>query len=423
MPKALIVGSGIGGLTAALCFDLIGWDVQLLERSDDIREVGAGIQISPNAMKVFKRLGLDQALANAGFAPDAIELRMGISGMDLIRAPLGTIAMRRWGAPYLHIHRADLISILKTALNDRAPNALQLGHRVVGYNTSSDTVFAELADGAHFPGDLLVGADGIHSTIREQMVGPDSPRFTGNVAWRAVVPVERLGDDAPRGVAGAWMGKGKHAVTYLLKDGRVANFVGVVERDDWTQESWTEEGSKTEALKDFSDWHPTITRLIKEADRLYRWALFDRAPLPGWIDGHAVLLGDAAHPMLPFMAQGSAMAIEDAWALAAFMASEPSRAEALWAYQALRYPRTSAMQKGSRANAKTFHKRTRAGQLSTYGPMWLAGRLFPALGLKRQDPIYGYDITEKTPNMPVREDAKPSSAKSAAPPELPSQDR
>lgn len=391
--KAIIVGAGIGGLTTALCCHHFGLQAEMIEQAADRDDSGAGIQISPNAMQVFAALGLSDALAAIGFTPQAIELRMGESGQHLIRANLGQKAIERWGAPYLHIHRADFIHVLKNALDARAPNTLRLGTPITGYMQTPDKACARLADGTQICGDTVIGADGIHSAIRAQMLGPDSPRFTGNIAWRATVPVSRLGSDRPNPVAGAWMGRGKHAVTYLLRRGDLANFVGVVERDEWTSESWRAQGTKAEALSDFSGWHPTITRLIGEADSLYRWALFDRPPLKTWTDGRVALLGDAAHPMLPFMAQGAAMAVEDAWAIAASLSKHKTIEAGLNTYQALRYERASAMQAASKANATIFHQRSTLGRLATYGPMWLAGRVAPYIALNRQDPVYSYDIT------------------------------
>ena len=391
--KILISGGGIGGLTAALCFLHQGAEATVLEQAPELSEVGAGIQIPPNAMKVFAALGLDAALAETAFRPSAIEARMGCSGLELFRIPLAEHAVKRWGAPYLHIHRADYIAVLAAALRAQSPDALQLGGEVAGYSQTEDAVEVRLADGRRISGDALIGADGIHSPVREQMLGAEKPIFTGNIAWRAVVPMAALGAHAPRPTACAWMGPGKHCVTYRLRRGTLANFVGVVERDDWTTESWTERGTREEALADFADWHPTITRLLGEADRLYRWALFDRAPLTRWVDGRVALLGDAAHPMLPFMAQGAAMAVEDAWVVAREVTQKTSPARGLEAYQHLRQTRASRVQAGSRANAKTFHKRSRLGQLATYGPMWLAGKFAPMALQKRQDSIYGHDVT------------------------------
>ena len=398
--KAIIAGGGIGGLTAALCFTHFGWETEILEKSPELGEAGAGIQLSPNAMKVFETLGLGAALAQTGFRPEGVEIRMGESGLRLIRMPLGDSAIKRWGAPYLHIHRADLISVLQTALAARTQNTVRLGAPIEAYRQDQNSVTISYAKDSKTSGDVFIGADGIHSTVRAQMLGPDKPVFTGNIAWRSTVPVQRLGKDTPDPVTCAWMGRGKHAVTYLLRGGQLANFVGVIERDDWTKENWTEPGTREECLSDFEGWHPKVTSLIKESDKLFRWALFDRKPLARWVEGRVGLMGDAAHPMLPFMAQGAAMAIEDAWMLAATLSRSAPLSQSLEAYQAKRFTRASQIQAASRANAKTFHQRKLAGQIITYGPMWLAGRLAPLVGLKGQDPAYSYDVISASKEMP-----------------------
>ena len=391
--KAIISGGGIGGLTAALCFLHHGADVTLLERSPSLHEVGAGIQVPPNAMKVFEVLGLDGVLAENGFRPEAIEARMGLSGTQLFTIPLADTAVKRWGSPYLHIHRADFISVLENALRVRCPDAIRFDANVIGYAQNADGVTVHMANGSKLHGDVLIGSDGIHSTVREAMLGEEQAIFTGNVAWRAVVPIEKLGALAPRPTACAWMGPGKHCVTYRLRGGTLANLVAVIERDDWTTESWSERGSAAQAMAEFADWHPTIFKILSEAKELYRWALFDRPPLEKWIDTRVALLGDAAHPMLPFMAQGAAMAVEDAWVLAQQIAHQTDIGKALKNYQALRYDRASAVQAQSRANAKTFHKRSRLSKISSYGPMWLAGKFAPNVIHARQDKLYGFDVT------------------------------
>ena len=395
--RVLIAGGGIGGMTAALCCLHFGHDVVLFEQAAELGEVGAGLQIPPNAMKVFNALGIEDLIAKNAFRPAAIEARMGKSGRHIFTIPLAQQAIDMWGAPYLHIHRADYISALETALRAKSKNVLQLGANVLGYQQDNQGVTVRLKDGRAVKGDILIGADGINSVIRKQMPGPDTAVFTGNMAWRAVVPLDALGDLAPNPTACVWMGRGKHGVTYRLRQGKLANFVGVVERDDWTQESWTELGRQDDALRDFEGWHPTITNLIKavKPEALYRWALFDRAPLAQWTGGRATLLGDAAHPMLPFLAQGAAMAVEDSWVLAREISNtERPVDESLEAYQSLRLSRTRKTQLKSRANMKTFHHRTLAGQLATYGPMWLAGNLAPSLVHKRMDWIYSFDVTK-----------------------------
>ena len=395
--KIIISGAGIGGLTTALCCIHHGMDVTLLERAPELGEVGAGIQIPPNAMKVLQALGVDDAITEKAFQPKALEARMGVSGQQLFSLPLNEKTLTRWGAPYLHIHRADYIAVLAAALHNKAPQALRLDAQLTGYQQDATGVSVQLANGETLRADALIGADGIHSVIRETMLGPQASRFTGNVAWRAVVPVENLGDLAPRPTACVWMGAGKHAVTYRLRGGKLANLVAVVERDDWASESrsesWVERGSQEQALADFNGWHPTITEMLGQTEELYRWALFDRAPLPQWTDGRVALLGDAAHPMLPFMAQGAAMAVEDAWALAQKLAGSNDVPRSLQAYQTQRQARASRVQALSRANGKTFHRKSALSQVATYGPMWLAGKLAPTAIQARQDWLYGHDVT------------------------------
>ena len=222
---------------AALCLRAHGWDVTVLEKAPDLAEVGAGLQLSPNAMKVFEALGLDGTLAATGFTPDGIEIRMGESGMRLLHAPLGKTAVDRWGSPYLHIHRADLLDCLAQQLDSRAPGALRLGTAVTRYGQDGAGVTAVLETGETLSGDVLIGADGIHSAIRACMLGPDKPAFTGNVAWRAVVPEPNPGKG--RTEAELYMAPGRHLVTYPLRGGAWRNIVAVEERDTWAPQRWS----------------------------------------------------------------------------------------------------------------------------------------------------------------------------------------
>lgn len=341
---------------------------------------------------------MSDAITAKAFAPEAIEARMGESGLRIFDIPLKKYALQRWGAPYLHIHRADYIEALNHELAKRAPGALTLDANMTHYSQDENGVTLTLADGREFSGDILIGADGIKSTVREHMLGSEAPAFTGNVAWRAVVPIRDLESQLPPPTACVWMGRGRHAVTYRLRRGDLTNFVGIVERDNWTEESWTSQGHIEDALKDFEGWDPVITNLIKSVkpDALFRWALYDRAPFSRWIDNRIALLGDAAHPMLPFLAQGAAMAVEDSWVLAREISQENrSPQEALQAYQSARLKRTSRVQRASRANMKTFHKRGKFSQLSTYGPMWAAGKLAPMIVHQRMDWLYGFDVTTR----------------------------
>ena len=391
--KALVVGGGIGGVTAALCLHAVGIDVELFERSDALKQVGAGIQLSPNGMKVLARLGLDAAVASVAFRPEALGMRLGRSGTTIFSIPMGAGAEQRYGAPYLHTHRADLMQVLSQALAQRAPHALHLGRDLSGFTQDTQGVTAEFNDGSTATGDVLIGADGIHSAVQAALFGPSPARFTGNVAWRLVVPA----DDRLRALvppwATIWVGPGRHAVTYWLRRGELVNFVGIVEQDGWQKESWTEPGDIEDLRRDFAGWADPVTEIIARAQACHRWALFDRDPLERWGEGRVTLLGDACHPMLPFLAQGAVMAIEDAWVLAHSLASRSAVPDALRSYEATRRPRTTRVQQAARTQMGRYHQRTLIGQLATYTPMWLAAHLAPAQVRSMQDWLYKVDVT------------------------------
>ena len=392
--KALIAGGGIGGVTAALCLLDAGIDVELYERSAVFGETGAGIQISPNGVKVLRRLGLERALEAVAFRPEALEMRLGRTGKRIFSIPMRDEAVRRYGAPYYHIHRVDLIKALTDALRDRAPAAVHLNKEIESCAQTADGVTLRFADGSRAEGDLLIGADGIHSRVRAHLLGATPARFTGNVAWRVVVPAAKLPRNLVPPTACVWVGPGRHAVTYYLRRGELVNFVGVVERGDWQSESWTERGEKSELAADYKDWAEPIARIIDEAGDCYRWALFDRDPLPHWSQGCITLLGDACHPMLPFLAQGAVMAIEDAWVLSRQLKAANGLPAALKAYEAERKPRTSKVQIGARRQMGLYHKRSAIEQLATYAPMWLAANLAPTVVHTRNDWLYSFDPTQ-----------------------------
>ncbi|MEL6686058.1 MAG: FAD-dependent oxidoreductase [Pseudomonadota bacterium] len=401
--KVLIVGGGIGGLTAALACAQKGHDVVLYEQAEQFGEVGAGLQISPNAMKVLRALGAAGRVSRDAVRPLSLRMRHGIKASDeglIFDVPLGAVAEQRWGAPYLHLHRADYIEALNDLVVETPNIDVRLGQIVTDVRSEPDAAILTLSDGSHETGDVLIGADGLHSVVRASLHGPDSPHFTGNVAWRATVPVEQLGPDMPDSVSCVWVGPRRHSVTYRLRGGALVNFVGVVENETAGSEGWSHQGSKAEAQADFAGWHPTITRILERVpdDALYRWALYDRAPLPFWSKDRVTLLGDAAHPMLPFFAQGAAMATEDAWVLAQCLSEAQCVETALKRYEASRLPRASRVQAASRGNMKTFHRVSPLEKLITYGPMTLAGRIAPGLIRRRLDWLYGADVTQSLPS-------------------------
>jgi salicylate hydroxylase len=390
--KALIAGGGIGGITAALCLLDAGIEVELCERAAALTGIGAGIQISPNGVKVLQRLGLQPALDHIAFRPQSLEMRIGTSGTKLFAIPMRDVAEQRFGAPYCHVHRADLIAMLSDALRARAPQAVHLNKNLVAFERTGTGVQATFADNTSADADILIGADGIQSRVRERLFGAAKPRFTGNVAWRVVVPATaRLKDLVPP-TACVWVGPGRHAVTYYLRGGELVNFVGVVERNDWQNESWTERGDNTDLAADYADWAKPIEAIIADAAECYRWALFDRDPLQRWSDANVTLMGDACHPMLPFLAQGAVMAIEDAWVLSRKLKNATNIADALAAYEAERKPRTTRAQLAARRQMGLYHKRGWGAQVATYGPMWLAAHLAPSVVHTRNDWLYKHDV-------------------------------
>ena len=380
---AIVCGAGIGGLAAALALARGGARVRVFERAAFLGEAGAGVQIGPNAVRALAYLGIDAETLRP-WRPAAASIRDGRTGRARLRVPLGEKAAARWGAPYLTVHRADLHTALWTAA--RAAGA----ELIVGTG-------AERYDEGHLllPGrdavtaDLIVGADGARSVVARDLGAPP-PRFTGTAAWRALIPAERLpegflGDALPKETV-SWTGRGRHLVTYAVRGGALVNLVAVIERTGWTGESWTTEGDPEALRGAFVGWHPPLGELLACVEKTYLWGLFDRQPLARWTDGRAVLLGDAAHPMLPFLAQGASMALEDAVVLARAVGSY-GVPRGLSAYVKARCPRTARLQRQSAENRTLFH----GGGL---GPAKLrAAGLMPAAALARLDRIYAADVT------------------------------
>ena len=354
----LIAGGGIGGISAALCLAKAGQRVSVFEQAGDFSEVGAGIQLSPNCNRVLHYLGLEDELRRCAFLPEATQFRDWQSGHVVHESPLGEAIAERYGMPYYHIHRGDLLGILVEAARREPCIELHPGRAVTGFRQGGDGI-SLLLDGAERVGDLLVGADGIHSVIRAGLWGEEAPRFTGTVAWRALVPANRLPEGLVRPMASVWWGPGKHFVHYYVRGGELVNCVCVVEKEGWEVESWTERGEQDELKTDFAGWHDSVQTLIDQMppNALFKWALYDRDPMPRWGQGRVTLLGDACHPTLPFMAQGAAMAIEDAAVLAGCLMRGEAIPASLKRYEDLRRARAASIQLGSRRNAEVFHMR------------------------------------------------------------------
>src|SRR3954470_7567910 len=357
--RVLIAGGGIGGLTAALALLKNGIDVDVYEQASELKEVGAGVQLAANGTRVLYALGVGEELKALSCEAQGKEIRLWNTGETWKLFDLGPVSIERYGFPYFTVYRPDLLDVLARAVRREKPDAIRLGAEVAGFQQDSNGVKLHLDGGKSLDGDALVGADGVHSPVRQALFGPDQPEFTGTIAWRGIVPMERLPGHMARRVGSNWVGPGGHIVHYPLRAGQLMNFVGVLERGDWRIESWSSRGTREELKNDFSGWHADIQAFVDAIEVPYKWALMVRPPLERWSVGRATLLGDAAHSMLPFLAQGAVMAIEDGYVLARCLAQYDVET-ALQHYELARRERTRRTVEGSAANIYRFHNRALA---------------------------------------------------------------
>jgi salicylate hydroxylase len=390
--RIVIVGGGIGGLTAALALLRQGLDVDVYEQSPELREVGAGVQMGPNGSRVLHALGLKDALEQYQFAPASRDLRLWNTGETWTWFTLGARAIERHGAPHLMLHRRDLHDILAAAVQREKADAIHLGRRCVSVMPDGDAAEVHLADGGTVAAQIVVGADGIHSQVRANLFGRDAADFTGCVAWRGLVPFERLPPSVSRTSGTNWLGPRGNVLHYPVRRGELLNFVGMVERDDWQVESWTVAGTKQELANDFRGWHDDVQAIIENLDVPYKWGLFVRPPMPRWSKGRVTLLGDACHPTLPFLGQGAVMAIEDGYVLAACLKKYGSdHVTAFARYEAARQERTAAVVRKAAENRTSVFRHKLADRDTLARSVveeWQQERL-----RERMDWLYTYDAT------------------------------
>lgn len=356
--KVIVVGAGLGGLTAAAALSKRGIEVTLLEQASQLGEIGAGVQLAPNAIKVLRALGLEKRAAEVGFEPNAHVVRNWNDSAVLAYTPYKGVLSNVFGAAYYGYHRADLHEILRSAVPS---DAIRLSAKCVGVREEGDQAVVMLADGTELKADAVVGADGIHSAVRGRLFGAEAPRFTGNACWRGMTPTSALAPGLIEPNMTVWFGPGASVVYYYIRGGSVVNWVAAFESDHWAEESWNAQGDREEMLARFSDWHPTIVSLLANSDQYLKWGLFDRDPLPQWSKGRATLMGDACHPMLPYLAQGACMAIEDGYAVA--NALDKGRGDviaALKGYEEQRRDRTARVQLLARDRSVENHLRDEA---------------------------------------------------------------
>src|SRR3954464_861313 len=387
--KVLVVGGGIGGITAMLALRQRGIEVQLFEQASAFRQVGAGLQISSNAARILLKLGLGEALKRMATYPEGRDYRGWDTGERLYYTPLGHKAEAHFGSPYYAAHRAELLDVLLSGLGEQG---VRLGSRVERIEQDQGGVSLKLADGSIAQGDILIGADGIHSTVRAQLFGNELPRYTGNVAWRGLVPAERIAHLHLGSVVGVWMGPNRSIVQYYVSAGKTFNWIGISRSPQPARESWLAEGKIEDALAEYEGWHSTIRTIIAETPKILRQALYDREPLPDWQVGRVVLMGDAAHPMMPFYAQGGAQSIEDAYVLAGCIAEAQDRPlDALARFVRMRLPRTAWMQGLARREEELYQMNDAAAIRARNDRMRTNRTPETATFPPEQEQLYGYD--------------------------------
>jgi salicylate hydroxylase len=350
-----IVGAGIGGLVAALALKKRGHEPIIYEKAEYLSELGAGIQLSPNANKVLKHLGVMEELQADVYEPEAFQFVHYRTGKVLAQQALKNSSVKIYGSPNYDIHRADLQKALLKIINKQEIQ-IKKNSEILDIYEEANSAFIKTKERV-IGSDVVIGADGIHSVVRKKLWGEDQARYTGNVAWRMLVPIEEISSKFLQQNTKVWLGPKKHFVQYLVKGGNYLNCVCLVEQNDWTNEDWSEKGDISELRHIFSDWHPEIQDILESTKpgSLYKWGLHDRTPMNKWRKGRFSLIGDAAHPMLPFVAQGAAMAIEDGIVLASSLSSFDNVALGLDDYENKRKYRTAKAQKTASRNATIFH--------------------------------------------------------------------
>ncbi|MGA0598442.1 alpha/beta hydrolase fold domain-containing protein [Enterovirga sp. CN4-39] len=393
----LIAGGGIGGLTAAIACRHFGLDVTVLEQAAELKEIGAGIQIASNASVVLRELGLEDAVRSVGVMPLSYDYRDLYTGRMLYQAPLGMEAAQRYGAPMYNIHRADLVDILAGAL---PAGVIRFGRKVVGLSQTDEQVEVTLSTGERLRADVLVGADGIHSAVRECLRGQEEKHFANILMWRSLIPAEKLKGLNLEERGNYWFGPGRTLITYWVRPKQLYSILASVPATEVHRESWTDSGDIGDLMRSFDGMEPRARMMMEQIETSFITGMFYRDPVDNWTSGRITMVGDAAHPMVPFLAAGAGQSIEDAWTLARVLSRRQDDVPgALVEYQERRIPRTTRIQAGARAVVKLMHESD---------PQRIRNRNGRWKGMARIDPLaetswglaWDYNVVKAVENPP-----------------------
>lgn len=358
LSSVTIIGAGIGGLTAALAMQKRGIQVCVYEQTAKLAEVGAGLHLSPNGIHIIRGLNLRPAIEPYDFRPSSLVTRHYQTGKASFELPLDEKFEAEFGTPFIDVHRADLHNALVDAVTRNDKDAIRLNKKLSAIKEQETHVALSFEDGSEETAETVVAADGVHSTVRSLLYDEPGAEYTGHVAYRGLVPVESVGKDTLEPAFNIWAGPKKHVVAYYVRRGALVNYVAAVEEPDWRTESWTAKADREQLVSYFEGWDPAVRKLLAQTQEgsCFKWALLVRKPLQRWSSDRITILGDAAHPMVPYMAQGAVMAMEDGWVFAHFAENHNDSASALKAYETARRERSSKVQATAWAQGQREHK-------------------------------------------------------------------